>query len=385
MDGYKKCPPAVSPMLKRLYTINFIDSFIVGATTVIVPLLMFERGIDLAVIGLVFALAPLAKLAVRIAGSAIVDSSGDRITYVFSSICNFLLSLAYLFSSTAAGFAAGKLLDGARESFIWSAIRPSLMAASPNKKHFAFADLLAGRFVYSAIGSMAVGFLFVIGGFELSLSALVVLSAYLMYSSFRLKNFHCAKARFRLSDFTPFGRSRVFYEAAGAFVAGSLFYNAVFYMLLPLYFSSLGFSLGEIGAFYAGYLALQGVLLHVISHHRVKTRTAALAGVAFYCLGLAGVALGQASLVPLFFLTMAIGDAFLAILWEELNYVVGKASRKRATDLAVVAIPSIFGVMVAAGVSGAAAAAFGFAPIFIAGAVFAALFAAWCLRISGME
>ena len=87
-------------MLKRLYAINFVDAFIVGVITVIVPLLMLERGIDIATIGLVFAAAPLAKAAMRLASSALADSLGDRIVYVMSSASDFLQSLSYLFSKT---------------------------------------------------------------------------------------------------------------------------------------------------------------------------------------------------------------------------------------------------------------------------------------------
>ncbi|MFA6489767.1 MAG: hypothetical protein WCT52_03710, partial [Candidatus Micrarchaeia archaeon] len=222
-------------MLRRLYTINFIDAFISGATTVLVPLLMLERGIDIATIGLVFAAAPFAKALVRVAGATIADSMGDRVMYVFASVSDLLLSIAYLFSTTAAGFGAGKLLDGARESSIWSVIRPSLMAASPEKKHFALTDLLSGRLIYNALGCLAVGALFLIGGYGLPLFALVCLSAYLVYSSLRLKNFHKAKKSAKLTDLSPFGRSRRFYEIAGVFTVGSMFYVVAFYMAIPLY------------------------------------------------------------------------------------------------------------------------------------------------------
>jgi len=372
-------------MLKRLYTINFVDAFIVGAMTVLVPLLMLDRGIDIATIGIVFAVAPLAKAAVRLAGAGMADSLGDKVVYVSFAAFNFFQSLAYMISTTAAGFAAGKLLDGARESFLWSANRPSLMAAAPEKKHFAFADLLSGRFAYNAVGSLSVGALFALGGFELPLAAMVVLSAYIIFSSMKLKNFHKAEARSKLSDFSPFGRSRKFYEIAGAFALGSALYSAVFYMLMPLYFKMRGFSLGEIGIFYAGYFLIIGAALHLLSRHRIGTGWAATGGAAVYCMGIAGVAFAPHALIPVFFLLMAFGDAGLAILWEELNYIGGKESRKRATDLSLLVIPSFFGVIITSALSGAAAAAFGFAPIFALLAASEICFGAWCVRLASMK
>ncbi len=372
-------------MLRRLYTINFIDAFIAGATTVIVPLLMLERGIDLATIGIVFAAAPLAKAVVRLAGAAIVDSLGDRVIYIFSSAADFLLSIAYLFSTTATGFAAGKLLDGARESAIWSAVRPSLMAASPEKKHFVLTDMLSGRLVYNAAGSLAVGALFAFGGYDLPLLCLVVLSAYLVFSSLRLKNIHKASSRVRLSDFNPFGRSRKFYEIAGVFTLGGVLYHAAFYVLLPIYFSVLGFTLGEIGIIYAGYFLILGGTLHVITHRRVETPKAAVAGAAIFCAGLVGVAFAPPALAPFFFLFMAFGDAGLAVLWEQMNYIGAKESKKRATDLSMLIMPCLLVTIAATAVSGIAAEAFGFAPIFLLVALTEIGFAAWCVRLAAMD
>ena len=372
-------------MLRRLYTINFIDAFIVGAMTVLVPLLMLDRGIDIATIGIVFALAPLAKAAVRLAGAGMADSLGDRVVYISSSIFNFLQSVAYMISTTATGFAAGKFLDDARESFLWSVLRPGLMAATPEKKHFAFTDLLSGRFVYNAIGSLAVGALFAFGGYELPLAAMVMLSVYIIFSSLKLKNFHKAGTHAKWSDFTPFGRSRKFYEIAGAFTLGSAFYSVSFYMLLPLYLKMQGFTLGEIGLFYGGYALIMGGVLHLLSRHRIGTDNAAFGGVAVYCIGIAGVVTAPHALIPLFFLLMAFGDAGLAMLWEELNYTGGKESRKRATDLSLLVTPSFFGVIAVSAVSGAAAAAFGFAPIFALLALSEISFGAWCIRLSKMR
>jgi len=371
-------------MLKRLYTINFIDAFIAGAVTVLVPLLMLERGIGLATIGIVFSLAPLAKVLARLAGAAIADSVGDRAIYISSSALNLLQSAAYMASSTAAGFAAGKLLDGARESMIWSAVRPSLMAASPEKKHFVLADMLSGRLVYNAAGSLAVGALFAFGGYGLPLLALVALSAYLVLSSLRLKNFHKAEAHVRLSDFSPLGRSRKFYELAGAFLVGGVLYYTAFYVLLPVYFSVLGFTLGEIGLIYAGYFLILGGTLHIITHRKVETPKAALAGAAIFCAGLSGLALAPPALAPYFFLSMAFGDACLAMLWEQMNYIGARESKKRATDLSLLIMPCLLVTILATAWSGVAAGAFGFAPIFALVALSEMAFAAWCVRLAGM-
>jgi len=372
-------------MLKRLYSINFIDAFISGVTTVLVPLLMLERGIGLATIGIVFAASPLAKAIMRVAGAAIADSLGDRIVFISASVSDFLLSLVYFFSTNAIGFASGKLLDGARESLIWSVNRTSLMAAAPEKKHFVLASMQSGRFIYNALGSLAVGVLFVYGGFGMPLVAIIILSAYLVFSSLRLKSFHRAETHVRLKDLSPFGRSRKFYEIASAFTVGSVFYSAAFYMLLPIYLKLQNFSLGEIGLFYAGYFLFQGMVLQFISHRKIPTLSVAFAGTAIYCAGLAGVAFAQHSLIPFFFMVMAIGDACLSMLWEQLNYIAAKGSKKPATDLALLVVPCFLGLIAVSSISGVAVSAFGFIPFFVLLALSEIVFAAWCLRLSAMK
>ena len=372
-------------MLKRFYSINFIDAFIAGVTTVIVPLLMLSRGIDITTIGIVFAAAPLAKAFVRVAAAAVADSFGDRIIYASASMADFLLSLVYLVSTTATGFAAGKILDGSRESLIWSVNRASLMAAVPEKKHFALINMQSVRYVYNALGSLAVGVLFAYGGFSLPLVLIVVLSAYLVFSSLRLKNFHRSETHVRLSDLSPFGRSSKFYEMAGLLALGSILYSVSFYMLLPIYFSQQGFSLAEIGLFYAGYFLLQGTVMYAISHKKAKTGQMAVAGASIYCAGLAGVAFAPHLYIPAFFLLMALGDACLSFLWEQANYVAAKGSKKPATDLALLTVPCLLGIMAASSLSGAGVAAFGFLPFFALLAICEIAFCAWCVRLPSME
>jgi len=156
-------------------------------------------------------------------------------------------------------------------------------------------------------------------------------------------------------------------------------------MLIPLYFKLQGFTLEEIGIFYAGYFLLQGVTLHIISHRRLGTKASAFGGAFLYCAGLAGIVLAPHSLIPVFFLIMSLGDAFLAILWEEMNYIGGKGSKKRATDLTLLVTPSYVFNALALAASGAAVAMFGFAPFFALLAATEIGFAAWCLRLSGMK
>jgi hypothetical protein len=82
---------------------------------------------------------------------------------------------------------------------------------------------------------------------------------------------------------------------------------------------------------------------------------------------------------------MAVGDAGLALIWEQVNFIAAKESKKRAIDLSLLVMPSYFGVMLVTGVSGAAVAAWGYMPFFALLALSEIGFAAWCVRLEGME
>jgi MFS family permease len=371
-------------MVRTAYTINFLDAFVIGIMTVAVPLMMLEYGIGVAAIGLVFALAPLAKILVRLAAAAAADSIGERAIYALSSLSGFVQPACYLFFPTTAGFSAGKIIDGAKESLTWSVNRSNLIATAPERKHYVLAGLVSGRMIYNAFGSLAFGALFVLGGFAPSLILACAISLAMLAYSLQVKNTHKHGSKPCLSDFSPFGRSRRFYESAGALGMGMSFYMTVLYFLAPIMFAAKGFGLGEIGMLYTGYFLLMGGTLTVLSHRKVGTEMAAGIGGLFMCGSLVAMAFAPPALLPLLFMAMAFGDAFLAMLWEEVNFAVGAKSSKRATDLALLATPGTLLGLVSIGLSGFVVQGWGFAPILAAGALSLALYAAWCVRLSKM-
>ena len=62
--------------MRRLLTLNVLDAFISGAYTLVIPLLLVERGIDVATIGVVFSIYPLALLLSRLLFASAADATG---------------------------------------------------------------------------------------------------------------------------------------------------------------------------------------------------------------------------------------------------------------------------------------------------------------------
>ena len=371
-------------MVKRIFGINFFDAFIAGAMTVVVPLMMADRGISIAMIGLVFGAAPILKLLVRIYASMLADTVGERLVYVLSALGNFGQSVSFAFATTPLGFGIGKTFDAVRESTLWAVNRASVISAAPEERHFALGGMLSGRYVYSALGSLSVGILFAAGGYNLLLATAAALSVFILLAALGVKSTNVKGVRVKLSDFSYKGRSRVFLETAGAMLLGGACYSATIYAIIPIYFLGLGLSLGQIGALYAGYFLIEGSVLNAVSQKKISTMKIAYASAAMFVVCLLGMALMPYAAAA-FFLVMAIGDGALTIAWEELNFRIASKSKRRATDLTAVSIPSYIGIAVVTGASGFVAASFGYLPIFAACAVSEAGFALWCLRLPSVK
>ncbi|MEM4634134.1 MAG: MFS transporter [Candidatus Anstonellaceae archaeon] len=369
-------------MVRKIFTLNFLDAFIAGMTTVFVPLLMQSRGIGLAEIGIAFSIAPLVKLAARLGGAFLADFLGDRMLYISNAAANLLQAICYFFATGPIWFAAGKVFDGIRESLIFSVNRVSVMAAMPQSKHFALSSLLSGRLIYNALGGLAVGVLAQLSGFDLMLSLIACLSAYMLLSSLSLRNLHHAGGPLRLSDLSFAGKSNRFYETATVLAIGSWTYVAMVYMLMPLYFSSKGFSVAEIGILYSAYFVISGAVMHLISHIKISSLASAAFGGLAFLFAIIGLAVAEKELLMAFFLLMAIGDGFLGVLWEEINYLAIKDSRKKATELALVNTPAYLSVFAATALAGIIASAYGYMPLFALFAISELAFAAWGFRLS---
>jgi hypothetical protein len=367
-------------MVKRVFGINFFDSFIDGILTVAVPLLMLERGVDIATIGVVFAIAPFVKIFIRLASSVAADMKGERLFYVLNGASNLAQSVALFLSYSPLGFAVAKVFDGARNSFIWAVNRSSIIWQAPAGKHFSLSGMSSGRKLYFAAGSVAVFLLYPFGGYLLLLAVVGLLALISGFFSLGVKN-SPQRGVVRLSDLSLRGRRGSFYSTMMAMTVGTSLYVVINFLLLPIYFSLAGFSLQDISLMYAGYFLIMGAALNYISHSKAASRRAGAVGTALFFISLSGLALGPAQYYPLFFLLMAVGDANLNLLWEHIIYLEAHDSRNKATDIGLLHVPGEIGIVAISAASGFAISLVGFAPLFLAGALCMGLYAHMSLRL----
>lgn len=161
---------------------------------------------------------------------------------------------------------------------------------------------------------------------------------------------------------------------------GSTFYMVMLYLLFPIFFAQMGFSPFEIGLLYAAYALIFGIGLRYISSRGWESKKAAMAGAFGFAVPLGAIVLYQ-QLSPVFFVLMALGDASLALIWEETIYLQARHSKKKSTDIALLHAPGMITVFAASSATGFALEAFGFAALILVSAASLVLYALLSLRL----
>ena len=83
--------------MRKIFVANFFDTFIAGAISIAIPLLLLSKGIDIALIGVIIAVLPLVKIGVRSLSASLADQIGFRSIYVANGVANLFELLCFLF------------------------------------------------------------------------------------------------------------------------------------------------------------------------------------------------------------------------------------------------------------------------------------------------
>ena len=87
--------------MKRILAITFLNYFVSGGLTLTIPLLLLERNVDLAEIGIVLSVLPLVFMVVRLFLAALADLVGWARFYLLLNWPGTLVStLIYFIASS---------------------------------------------------------------------------------------------------------------------------------------------------------------------------------------------------------------------------------------------------------------------------------------------
>ncbi len=118
----------------RVNAITFLNYLVSGALTLIIPLLLLTRNVNLTEIGIVLSILPLVFLLVRLLLSAIADYLGwSHVFLLVNWPTTFISPIVYFFASSLSIFFVGKIVEGLRESSYWAVARTAIFHLSPKK------------------------------------------------------------------------------------------------------------------------------------------------------------------------------------------------------------------------------------------------------------
>lgn len=261
--------------LSQIRTVLFIQvlhSFVSGVLTVVLPLMMKERNIDIVVMGLVFASLPLIMQFGRMFFATVSDFWGRKPFFVINGLLGVISGLIYYFAHTPVEFLFGKVMEGTREGAIWAVNRPFLLEKSGGHSRI-LVFLRAVMYVAFAVGSLLTGFFviwFLYEGTMLlcALIGVLVIIVSLMLAGERKKRFGVKEALHFL-DLRK--KKRLFKLFLILFFVLGLSYGFRGGYVIPMFLDSHGFTTEIIGLVFGVHILLAGAFSYLFSRsHRMR-------------------------------------------------------------------------------------------------------------------
>ena len=371
--------------MKRVFAVTFLNYFVSGGLALIIPLLLLERNIDLAEIGLVISVLPLVFLVVRLLSAALADQVGWARFYLLLNWPGTLLStLVYFLANSIPAFLLGKIIEAVKASSYWAVNRTAIFALSPKQKAAGATRNAAVLSMSTSIGSAVSGVALAFLGFARTLSMLLVASVIMVIPAAMLLRAQRPQARTGILDavalLDPRGKGRAFWLVALVMMFFSLAFYPLFALLLPIFMAQqLGYNYMAIGVAFMLYGLLAAFVafstLRVPLDIRRVVVQSVVALLATFLLA------GSGSLFLALFSALALAEGLGIGFFES---IIAKASRNELTvsvDVGLLHVPMRIAEFASVLVAGFVVQSFGYMPVFVASGVFFTFFSVFSLFI----
>jgi MFS family permease len=264
--------------LKRIFSITFLNFFISGGLTLIIPLLLLERKIDLIEISLVISVLPLIFFIVRVVIAAFADLKGWRRFYLLINWpATFFSTLIYALANSTSFFLFGKIVEAFKESSYWGVNRTAIFSLSPNKREKEATKNSAFIALATAVGSVCAGIGIAYFGFSttfsffLFVSIIIAIPAFLLWRTPNHKSdFETCKVKDLLN---PKNRGRKFWFVSTVLLFFSFARYPLLYLLLPIFMvENLGYSYIVVGVAYMFYNLFSASITFVALRHSLNLK-----------------------------------------------------------------------------------------------------------------
>ena len=363
-------------------SIQVLNSFSAGILSVVLPLMMVERNIDVVTIGFVFAAMPMIFQLSRMAIGIISDFWGRRPFFFSNAVLGAISSSIYYLAQTPLEFLFGKIIEGTKSASLWAVNRAFLMEKS-EKKWRILVHLRTTSYVSSAAGSLISGFL--IAGFlyDGAIALCILVSVLVLPLSFLLakekrRELSVSEAiqaldfRRKGSEFKSFLLMFIVMGLAVGLLAGFVF---------PLFLLNSGFSTEEIGLLIGLQIFLAGVFSYIFAG-RFRLRTIVLLSGALYGVVLILLGVSTPMFVGILVVSYGMVNGLLGIAQEGILSRITNAE-SYGTDIGLLMMGLHGGRTISIALTGFLISAYGFAAPFLLSAFILMFFSFVAYRVLG--
>lgn len=358
----------MSDGVKNAFIIQAMNAFVYGAMSIVIPLLMIERGLDIESMGLIFAVLPVVSQTFRVTFAIVSDFIGRKIFYGLNSIMNIVFMAVYYFAHHPLWFMFGKFTEGVRNASLWSVNRAYFMDHSHQKKDILIKMRGLGS-IFTAFGNIAAGLLIALLFYENTILVCVIISIFIIPQVFRLKDKMKRKVSILsiLKSFDIRSRKRIFKNFIIIFIVTGLGWGMIAGYIFPLFLRLLGYSEQSIGLILGARVLCAGLVTYFFASRIPGKGLVLLGGLLFAStVGLLSFATESTALA-----IMIIGGLADGLLSAGFEYMFVKVvnHNSSAGDIAILMFGLHMGMSLSLALSGFIISSIGFSYMFLASAI----------------
>jgi MFS family permease len=364
--------------MRRVNAITFLNNFVAGALTLLIPLLLLAQQVNLADIGVVLSVLPLVFLVARLLLAAVADQIGwSQIFLLFNWPATVVSTIIYYVAASLPAFVAGKFVEGLRDASYWAVNRTAIFHLSPKREGREATRNNAIIWLATAVGSAAAGIGIAYAGFSWTIILLVAASAAIGIPAGLLwktgRNTTTSERKNLLKLLDPRGKGSAFWWASIAVTFNGIATYPLLTLLLPVFMDQqMGYSYVVIGVLLMLYNLVASVTTFLtlrtsLSFRRVVVQSAIAVSASIF---LAGSGL----FFPALLLALAFVRGFSVAFFEHLVAKVALNRKNVSVDIGWLHAPMRLAEFASVLTAGFAAQAVGYAPVFAVTGVFFAVF-----------
>lgn len=358
---------------KKVIFIHVLNYFIIGIFTVLVPLAMEARNINIVTIGLIFASMPMIFQLSRLAFAVLSDLLGRKVFFVANGFLVVSASIIYYFAYTPLEFLFGKVIEGIQNSALWSVNRAFLMETAKHKWRILI-QMRTVTYLSWAVGSLLAGFFITWIFFNGTLLLCALTGIFVIPLSLSLVDIQKQKMKVtKAIDFLDFRKKKPKFKIFLAlfFVMGLSFgFRKGF--IFPLFLSDNGFDPTLIGIFIGLQTLLAGLSSHIFSS-KLELRWALLLSGLLHTTILVTLGVTRLIVAAAFVVVYGLVEGLIGICQEGI-YIRITNKESYATDIGLLTLGFQSGITISLAVSGIMISTWGFASVFFSSALIFILF-----------